>query len=253
MSDNFLPPPAWFDTAIEIVEFACKRKRKDDFIVDAKLRPQIVGKSYSYRIDVMEQLIRTKIVRIQDDRLAIGSSFDVEWLNNALISGNSKAWEYVAALGNNRAIDKKFTPEVLKKIGDTGEAFVLNELRKHHPIELHSQINHVAEYDDTLGYDICSPSIANTDYNSLLEVKTSVRQIPRKFEFFLSRNEFEVGISNRQWCIVAVSIIDNKPIVIGHIYCYQIESRLPRDIDDSAKWTSCKLSVEMEMFRPGLP
>jgi len=253
MNNNFIPPHAWFDTAIEIVDFAHKRRRKGDFIVDAKLRPQIVGQSYSYRIDVMDQLIRTKIVEIQDDRLIIGSSFDVEWLNNALISGNSKAWLFATAIGKDGLIDKKFNPEVLKKIGDTGEVFVVNELRKHHPIELHSQINHVAKYDDTLGYDICSPSIVNTDYDSLLEVKTSVRQTPDKFEFFLSRNEFEVGISNRHWCIVAVSIVDNKPLIIGHLYCYQIESRLPRDTVDSAKWVSCKLSVEREIFRSGLP
>ncbi|MEZ9357065.1 DUF3883 domain-containing protein [Vibrio breoganii] len=253
MNNNFFPPNIWFDTAIEVVEFARQERKKDDFIVDAKLRPQIIGQSYSYRIDVMEQLIRTEIVKIQDDRLVISNSFDVEWLDYALITGNAKAWKFADALDRSQVIDKKFNPEVLKKIGDTGEKFVLNELRKYHPIELHSQINHVAEYDDTLGYDICAPSIVNSDHNSFLEVKTSVRQISGKFQFFLSRNEFDVGISNREWCIVAVSIVDNKPLVLGHLYCYQIESRLPRDIDDSAKWVSCKLSVEMEIFRPGLP
>ncbi|GAM73253.1 hypothetical protein JCM19241_2708 [Vibrio ishigakensis] len=253
MNNNFLPPPAWFDTAIEIVEFARKQRRAEDFIADARLRPQIIGQSYSYRIDVLEQLVRSQIVNILDDRLTVGSSFDAEWFDVALKSGNSKAWELASVLGNKRAIEKKFNSEALKKIGDIGEAFIFKELQRHHPVELHSQIDHVSTYDDTLGYDISSPSIANTDNTLLMEVKTSVRPISGKFDFFLSRNEFNVGLSNRQWCIIAVSIVNSTPIVIGHLYCYQIESRLPHDIDESAKWASCKLSIEVDAFRAGLP
>lgn len=253
MKNNFFPPVIWFDTAIEIVDFAKKNRHKGDFITDSKLRPQIIGQSFSYRIDVMQELVKAGLVEIQDDRLVIGNTINVEWLSAALEAGNPNAWDFAVALGIDEKAEKKFDTQALKRIGDMGENFVLEELRKHHPSELHRQIEHVAKYDDTLGYDISSPSISNSDKNSLLEVKTSVRQISGKFEFYLSRNEFEIGKVNRNWCIVAISVVNNIPAVIGHLYIYQIESSLPRDIDKSAKWESSKLSIKLEAFRPGLP
>ena len=253
MTNKFLPPPIWFETALEIIEFARERKSKDDFIIDSKLRPIIVGQSYSYRLDVMQSLIRFKLVNIEDDKLIIGTSFDVDWLVDGLKSGNEYSWKLANAVDVEVAIAKKFSAEELKRIGDMGEQFVLNKLKEHHPIELHKNILHVASNDDTLGYDISAPTIHDAEQNALLEVKTSVRKVKGKFEFFLSKNEFEVGMQRKNWCIVAVSIVDDVPHIVGHIYSFQFDSRVPKNVDADVCWTTCKIRIEFEVFRPGLP
>lgn len=253
MKNKFLPPPIWFETALEIIEFARERKSKEDFIIDSKLRPIIIGQSYSYRIDVMQELIRSKLVNIEDDKLVIGASFDIDWLVDGLKSGNEQSWKLASALGTELEIAKKFSAEDLKRIGDMGEQFVLDKLKDHHPVELHKNIMHVASYDDTLGYDITTPTIFDAEQNALLEVKTSVRKIEGKFEFYLSKNEFEVGLQHKNWCIVAVSIIDDLPHIVGHVYSFQFDSRVPKNIDSDVCWTTCKIRLELEAFRPGLP
>ena len=65
---------------------------------------------------------------------------------------------------------------------------------------------------------------------------------------------FQTGRISRNLCIVFVSISEGEKSILGHIYCYQIESRLPKDIDDdSAIWPSCKILIPKEMLREGLP
>jgi hypothetical protein len=253
MINHFLPPPLWFKTALEVIKWAKLKKRVDDFLLDCKLRPYYLGESYSYRVDVMQELVRIGVVDIADDTLILGMSFDVEWLVSGLRSGNKMAWELVTSLDNEKAIEKKFDATELKRIGDLGENFVVDSLKIIHTIELHDQIKHVARYDDTFGYDIVAPSTIDTDKSSYLEVKTSVRPVTDSIQFFLSRNEFEVGKSLRNWCIVLVSIIDNTPVILGHLYCYQFESRIPKDIDTNVSWQTCKVTIECSLLRHGLP
>jgi hypothetical protein len=253
MTSYFLPPPVWFKTAIDIVSWAKLEKKIDDFILDCRMRPQVIGQSYSYRIDVMQELVRTEIVLIEDDKLTLSATLDVEWLTLALKSGNELAWELADAIGNERAIAKQFNGEELKRIGDAGENFVVDLLRKFHVEELHSQIKHISLWDDTSGFDIEGLSVTDAERTVLLEVKTTVRMLNGRFEFYLSRNELEVGKKNRNWAIVAVAFINGKPAIIGHLYSYQFESRIPRDYDEYVTCQTYKLSIECSLFRPGLP
>jgi hypothetical protein len=253
MSSHFLPPPLWFKTAIEIIGWAKSEKKIDDFILDCKLRPQVLGQSYSYRIDVMQELVRNELVVIAENTLTIGTSLDVKWLTEALKSGNTLAWQLVETIGNEKAIAKKFNAEELKRIGDCGEKFVVTLLKEANPEELHDQIEHVSLLDDTVGYDIKGISTQDTDRATFLEVKTTVKPVGERFEFYVSRNEFKVGKKNRNWTIVAVAIVNGEPSIIGHLYCYQFESRIPNDLDENVSWQTYKLRVERSLFRPGLP
>jgi hypothetical protein len=253
MSSFFLPPPLWFETAKEIIGWAKLEKRIDDFILDCKMRPQVLGQSYSYRIDVMQELVRNELVVIEDDKLSIGDSLDIEWLILALREGNQLAWELVEAIGNDKTIAKKFNAEELKRIGDCGEKFVFNLLKQTHTEELHGQLKHVSLRDDTVGYDIEGLSIHDAERTTHLEVKTTVKPVVKTFEFYLSRHEFEVGKRKRNWCIVAVAIKNGEAVLIGHLYCYQFESRIPSDLDDDVSWQSYKLRIDLSLFRDGLP
>lgn len=253
MSSYFLPPPLWFKTAKDIIGWAKLEKRVDDFVLDCKMRPQILGQSYSYRIDVMNELIRNELVALEDEKLVIGESIEVDWLTHALGEGSQLAWELVDAIGNSKAIAKKFNAEELKRIGDLGEKYVFSILEQTHTNELHSQLKHVSLKDDTLGYDIKGLSVQDAERPSYLEVKTTVKPVINTFEFYLSRNEFEVGRRNRNWCIVAIAIKNGEPEVIGHLYCYQFESRIPRDLHYDISWETYKLKLNLSLFRDGLP
>jgi hypothetical protein len=201
----------------------------------------------------MQELVRYELVIVEDDYFTLGNSIDIDWLTAALKTGNRLAWKLVDALDTPNAIEKKFNGAELKRIGDLGEFFLMQSLKEFHTEELHDKIDHVSLRDDTLGYDIEAPSHHDPDIIMQLEVKTTVRPVDEYFDFFLSRNEFEVGRSKRNWCIVAIAISNGEPQVIGHLYCYQFESRIPVDSDPSVKWNSCKIKVSLSQFRPGIP
>jgi hypothetical protein len=91
------------------------------------------------------------------------------------------------------------------------------------------------------------------DKRCFLEVKTSVRAIQATFDFYLSRNEFEVGRRRSEWSLVAVTLNNGHPELLGHIFNHQIESRFPHDIDGSINWNSAHSRLEKYLFREGLP
>ena len=52
---------------------------------------------------------------------------------------------------------------------------------------------------------------------------------------------------------VAIAIKNGEPEVIGHLYCYQFESRIPRDLHYDISWETYKLKLNLSLFRDGLP
>lgn len=217
------------------------------------MKPLIIGHSYTYVLDVLNQLIVYGVILIYDGRLSIGSTDGIIWIQSALQNGYRDAWDMVEIVDGPCDECKKFDQEILKSIGDSGEKFVIYSIKSKLPSEMHSKIIHVADVNDYAGYDIYSPSVNNIEKNVKIEVKTSTRNRDQDIQFFLSRNEFEVGRRNRDWCIVFVSIDNGTKQILGHLYCYQIESRLPRDVDPSANWQNCKILVDTFLLHGGLP
>ena len=256
MSDFFLPSDDWFSVASEILKCARNRMFIKDFKLNSQMKPYEMGGSYTFTMDVFTELSRTGVIKIQDEKLLIGNSNNVNWLERALRNGYANAWKFVEVIESEEGIkieERVFNKEVLTEIGNLGESFVLESLKKLLPREVHTEIIHVAQQDDTAGFDIYTPSVKNVENLFRIEVKTSTRYSLRELNFFLSRKEFNVGRKNRNWCIVFVSISEGNTSILGHLYCHQIESRMPKDIDERAKWQSSKVTVERSMLRTGLP
>lgn len=253
MSSLTLPPPCWFDAALDIVNQASTNIKVDDFLSNLKLKPYVLGNSFTYRVDVLNHLIRDDVIRVIDQRLTVGSTDNISWLTMALKSGFSCAWKFVESIEGVCSEEMKFDAESLKEIGNEGELFVIDMLKRRLSNDLHNKIVHIAKKNDIAGFDILAPSVLNSDITFKLEVKTSTRISSSGVEFFLSRNEFEIGRINRNWCLVFVAIFEGEKKILGHMYCYQIESRIPRDVDERARWQSCKINVEHELLRKDLP
>lgn len=115
-----------------------------------------------------------------------------------------------------------------------------------------SQVRHVSLVDDSLGYDIVTPTVNSGESLHLLEVKTSVRP-GKEFDFYLSRNEYRVGLNNVNWSLVCVRIVRNEPQILGHLPISRILDRFPVDQDDSVKWASCRVTVSQELLTEDLP
>lgn len=251
--NSTIPPDQWFASAFDVIRAAKLRLTVDDFKLQSRLNTYTIGQSYSYRIDVLNKLIRDEVIKILDNRLYIGTIDNLDWLNMALESGIKPAWHLVDEILGETDETQLFDQETLKRIGDKGEAFVVKQLHETLDSSLHREIKHVAKINDFAGFDIYAPSVLNPDNRFLLEVKTSTKNVPGQFEFFLSRNEYEVGRKNRNWCIVCVRQQDERMSIIGHVYCYQIESRLPRDVNELGQWMKSKVVIEDSLLRTDLP
>ena len=224
-----------------------------DFKGILKLRPAELGISYTYVWDVLLQLNDWGVIKIVDDRLRINDLRRIPWLEEELLFGNRECWSLVNSVENQSNKPLKFNPEILMRLGLEGEMYVLNQLRNALPTDLHQSIFQISTIDDTAGYDIRAPSVLRDGVIQYLEVKTTSRPILSTFDFYLSRNEFNIGIKDPNWSIVGVSFLDGSPSLMGHIKAHQIESRMPENRDYGVKWETVKVQIEPSLWREGLP
>jgi hypothetical protein len=84
-----------------------------------------------------------------------------------------------------------------------------------------------------------------------LEVKTTVRPA-EDFTFYISRNEFNVGNKTRNWSIVCVKIVNDTPLILGHLNLDQIRDLFPMEISEQVKWQSLKVTVPLTMINEDL-
>ena len=248
-----VPAKNWFDITKEIIGFAYENTNINDFKTHSAMRPYSILDNPSYRMDVLKQLLREDVIRIENNSLKIGSLSNLEWLHTGIENGHQDSWELVELIEGKTNELIKFDNKNLQKIGRKGELFIIEQLEKLLPKEKRDSIKHVSEYNDLVGYDIYSPSTKNSDNNFCLEVKTSVKSFRDDFHFYLSRNEFNVGRKSKNWVLAFVSIIDSIPTLCGYLYCYQIESLVPQDTNDNCRWESCSINVSKKYLRKGLP
>lgn len=199
----------------------------------------------------LDYLINEGTVRESQGRLRIRSLANLPWLPEVIARADSRAWQLIDNLPQSVW---KFSPDEVAnmELGMQGELLVMDELRQSLDQDLHEQIQHVSLEDDSLGYDIYSPSLFEARGDVRLEVKTSSRP-GNDFVFYLSRNEFEVGRSVKNWYLVFVKVIEGMPALLGHIGVGELVDRVARDSDPDFKWQSIRGKIDTRELVNGLP
>lgn len=247
------PPKSWYRACKDIISESLKGTYYEDFKRAIKLRPFEVDTSSEYIANVFKHLVDLKVVQVIDNRIRLNKLDNLPWFTEALLHGDLESWELANLVENDTKTQFKFDSDRLAEIGLIGENFVIKKLKEELIQELHCQIKHISLIDDSIGYDIKSPSVHNSDKVELLEIKTSTRVHQKYFEFFLSRNEYITGLKNPSWSIVAVQIKNGNPTILGHIKSHQIESRMPKNIDKTATWESVRLKLDFNIWNNFLP
>ena len=221
-----------------------------DFYLFAGLSKDF-GFGFEDHARALEFLLGEGAVRESHGTLKIRSLANLPWLATTIAGGDSRAWQLIDNLPSKLW---KYNPDEFanSELGLRGELFVLDELRKSLDEDLHEQIQHLSLEDDSLGYDIFCPSLFEARGEVRLEVKTTSRP-GNDFIFYLSRNEFEVGNSVKNWFVVFVKINEGGPVLLGHLGVGDVVDRVPRDADSDFKWQSVRGRIDIRDLVTGLP
>lgn len=210
------------------------------------------GKGFDDYQNICRLLLSDGSLYKERDRLRVGSIIEKSWFLECLASGYSSAWRIQDILSDNKQSPKKFNSEFLSKIGLRGEEALVEFLKDNLHPELHESIRHVSLEDDTLGYDIQSPSIENNDNKIYLEVKTTVKE-GEFFQFYLSKNEFFTSQEIERWFLVFMETKNNVTSLVGHLPIDNFENLLPYNLCDEITWATVKIKVDKANIEPGIP
>ena len=239
----------WLQMSKDALLAASQRKRVDDFKMHCKIANATAGMSYFDRMQAAEALITSSVIQIIDGKLRISSLENASWLFDLLEEGDDESWTFFDNLKLDSSTLKKFDNKLLKDLGDRGEEFMIEVIKNSLDPSLHNRIIHVALTDDTLGFDVAAPDPRDSQNVVLLEVKTSSRPKP-KFRFYLSRNEYENGISKQNWWICCIRITGGEAQLEGMIQASELEDKVPKDSSSEASWQSTLFSVDLSTHKP---
>ena len=244
---------AWKEMAYEVIHSAKLKWTIADFKQHCKKQEKTIEKSYETRIAILNSFIDQGIVLINQNVLSIGFLPKNGDLYNSLLAGDDLAWQLISETFHEADEQILFDDTRLKEIGAIGEKFVLDSLKSELPKEYHQKIDQVSKRDDTVGYDIASPSIKDFHKEMYLEVKTTNN--PRgDFTFYISSNEYKISQKNYgKWYLVLVRIIDNIPHLVGHITSEVLSNKMPNNCDERVSWKSAKICADNVWIRDGLP
>lgn len=147
----------------------------------------------------------------------------------------------------------KYDEEAQRAVGDAGEEAVVTAssafLKGEGRLDLARRVRRVSLISDALGYDILAPNLDGQDCR--LEVKCYRGRHPR---FYITRNEFEVGLTLRRWYLVLCKFIPDSPAkVVGWTTLSTLRSKVPIDRDGSVTWQVVRVRLRESDLRPGLP
>lgn len=200
----------------------------------------------------LAELFHLKAILIEDEKLKLGEKPNIEWLSDGLRQGDPEAWKILDFIDPSGNIEKKFNNDHLLEIGESGEQAVMRYLDTELPVTLRHRLKRVSLFDDTLGYDIESPTLDGKQTRHF-EVKTSTRETSHYFQFYLSRNEARVAMSDASWCLVAVKSVAGVEHILGHFAFSAFEGWLPINHHDNSNWESVKVDIPRHLISPGLP
>jgi hypothetical protein len=217
-----------------------------DFYMDGRLSLR-VAHGYETRKQVLGELLKSGLIVLDGSRLCLGTLTEYSWLSKGLEQGSPEAWGIIDAFPKK---SRKFDPdnELLNEIGMRGELFVVDELKRILPENCHDRIRHISLTDDTAGFDIAAPSTINPNNQNFLEIKTSTRP-GEQFNFYLSRNEFEIARTFKNWYLVLVKLRNSEAEVFGYLEGSSLTGYFPEDTTKGFSWTSTRGSLSKDDLR----
>lgn len=171
---------------------------------------------------------------------------------DALVSDPARREELLLALG------RRFDDAHRRLIGAIGEEIVVSALRSEleslgYP-ELARAVRHLSLESDQLGYDISAPRIVGD--RRLLEVKSTATQSDDELTVYVSRNEAETGLRNRDdWALVVCLVSDTamrEGEILGWLPASVLAQQFPHDAVNG-RWESAAITIEPQTLIPGLP
>jgi hypothetical protein len=209
------------------------------------------GLGFEDHTRALQFLIGSGAVRNSDGYLRFGELGGQVWIKDLLGVSDPATWSFF-----DKSFKKKwkFDPDNhnVAETGLAGEIFVISELKKVIDSDLHDLIQHVAIDDDSLGFDISSPSVGDARGQVHLEVKATTRP-GDLLNFFLSRNEYDVGCSVSNWFLVFVRMDKGQPVLMGHLSSSEILDRAPTENSELFRWQILKGQVDARDLMVGLP
>ena len=242
----------WDEISLEVLTAARAGLSVKDFEVQCRLAPMENGKTFFDRIRVAESLIRDRLITTEDGYLKLLNRVIPESLMKNLKTGSVIAWEILDCIDPPQKTFQKIDQELLSQIGLEGELAVIRELNRILSFEEARRIKHISLLDDSVGYDIQSPSLKNIEANLLLEVKTSVRP-GDNFHFYISKNEARVAQQNSSWFLVGVESTPNGYQILGGLAFNTFADFLPINQSLNGQWESAKIVIPKKIFTTGLP
>lgn len=134
--------------------------------------------------------------------------------------------------------------EARRLLGEEGEAGFVALLEEVWP----GSTSHVAMYADGLGYDVAFRHEGRVWH---LEVKSTRH---RSFDrVFVSRNEYEVGLSDPSWVLILLKLsVDGDIQRLATVDWEVLQSRVPLDRHSTAAWESCRFAFTDAEISRGL-
>ena len=152
---------------------------------------------------------------------------------------DSQAWM------TTRRVHGKIDLAARARIGALGEAGLVRLLEEHRP----GSTLHVALKNDGFGYDVLH---VENDSQWHLEVKTTTRR--GRLLIYLSRNEYEVALSDPTWRLVIVGLDDvGEPSTVATVQNGILSLRAPLDQGRETRWESARFELGAADLVPGLP
>lgn len=153
------------------------------------------------------------------------------------------------------AMGRRFSDEARSVTGNIAEDFVEDrcreELRAAGAPILAEAVRRMSEYSDQLGYDISAPRLDGSTRR--IEVK-GTRSGGEAIVIFISRNEAERGLRDRNWSLVSCRVAgDDSVELVGHLAGPALKCYLPLDPHPEGRWQSARIELPAELFAPGLP
>ena len=146
------------------------------------------------------------------------------------------------------------TRDQRKELGALGEELVADtardELRSLGRPELADEVRRVSIFTDALGYDVTAPLI--TGGSRRLEVKTTRNLVDPVCTFFISRNEFTVGLRDQTWALVICEQLNIGTRVVGWCRASVLSPYVPVD-STGGVWTEARIVLPSYLLRDAIP
>ena len=151
------------------------------------------------------------------------------------------------------ALAQRHDDATLTALGAAGEELVVvraaEQLAAVGLSELIPGVSRVSLVSDALGYDVVAPRLGGT---RRFEVKTTSRYETGVFTFHLSRSEYEWGVHDSDWALVACRMLDRICGLVGWCRAEAITPYLPNDAP-AGHWASARVVLPESNLIAGLP